>query len=412
MRHSRSSETPGFRRQAVGALGSSGVTCSRQNDGYFSRRRLEFEFQARQTTPDTRTRVVKLSFRSKAMGNYSRRSAFTLVELLVVIAIIGILVALLLPAIQAAREAARRIQCTNNMKQIGLAILNYESTSRMLPLAYTPNFAGKFPTGVCPGDNTNSPVVFQSPAAFHFVLSFILPYLEEQALYDQIDFSQDWFSHATSSKKGTVNNDVVSKDLPELLCPSAPKSPLSYTTDYYVIVDMSKDTTNGYCPLVEATGLTRQKRNVEDLKGMLQDQPSSIRKVTDGMSKTLMFFESAGRPQHFQNGNFLGYMWDGGAAGSANMPGKTNNSGKTSEYQWADTSVYAVMGNGFSATGGKCGIATVMNCDNYQGIYSFHPGGAIMLFGDGAANFMNENIELDTFLSLYTRAAGDVAGTY
>src|SRR3954462_1001397 len=84
-----------------------------------------------------------------------RARGFTLVELLVVIAIIGILVALLLPAIQAAREAARRTQCTNKMKQLGLAIINYESTKRVLPLAATPNWT---PTnkadqsaGPCPG---------------------------------------------------------------------------------------------------------------------------------------------------------------------------------------------------------------------------------------------------------------------
>ena len=72
----------------------------------------------------------------------SRHRGFTLVELLVVIAIIGILVALLLPAIQAAREAARRTQCTNKMKQLGLAMLNYESARKQLPLAYTPNYTG------------------------------------------------------------------------------------------------------------------------------------------------------------------------------------------------------------------------------------------------------------------------------
>src|SRR5262249_217157 len=78
---------------------------------------------------------------------------FTLVELLVVIAIIGILVALLLPAIQAAREAARRTQCINHMKQIGLAVLNYETAKKQLPLAYTPNYTGNIGYGPCPGSN-------------------------------------------------------------------------------------------------------------------------------------------------------------------------------------------------------------------------------------------------------------------
>src|SRR3954468_16604249 len=81
----------------------------------------------------------------------SRSRGFTLVELLVVIAIIGILVALLLPAIQAAREAARRSQCTNKMKQLGLAVLNYESGRKVLPCANTPNLTVAFKTGPCAG---------------------------------------------------------------------------------------------------------------------------------------------------------------------------------------------------------------------------------------------------------------------
>src|SRR5690349_21909154 len=94
---------------------------------------------------------------------------FTLVELLVVIAIIGILVALLLPAIQAAREAARRTQCTNKMKQIGLAMLNYESARKQLPLAYTPYYAGGQSTGPCPGIAGPSKTPESKP--YHFVLT-------------------------------------------------------------------------------------------------------------------------------------------------------------------------------------------------------------------------------------------------
>src|SRR4026208_2074075 len=100
------------------------------------------------------------------------RRGFPLVELLVVIAIIGILVALLLPAIQAAREAARRTQCINKMKQIGLGIIDYESAKRQLPLAYTPNYTGTQNSGAC-GSNG----AFRNPSnnkAEHFMLTFIL----------------------------------------------------------------------------------------------------------------------------------------------------------------------------------------------------------------------------------------------
>src|SRR5262245_31630511 len=137
----------------------------------------------------------------------TRSRGFTLVELLVVIAIIGILVALLLPAIQAAREAARRTQCTNKMKQIGLAILNYESAKKVLPLANTPNYTGTQLMGNCTG-STPPTTSFTNPAnglKDHFVLTFILPYIEEQAVFDKIDLKYDWFDNATTTSKGTKN---------------------------------------------------------------------------------------------------------------------------------------------------------------------------------------------------------------
>jgi prepilin-type N-terminal cleavage/methylation domain-containing protein/prepilin-type processing-associated H-X9-DG protein len=340
-----------------------------------------------------------------------RPRGFTLVELLVVIAIIGILVALLLPAIQAAREAARRVQCTNKMKQIGLAFLNYESGRKQLPLAYTPNYTGTIGTGPCPGAGTlGNPDNFKP---HHFVLTFILPYLENQALYDQIDTTEcnrpgtatnpnphiapieaDWDCKVLSPVKKTINNDVVKVDLNEFLCPSTENRPGTYTTDYYTIVDI---TDNGYCDLIEGTGLTNQKRNVDKLLGLLQDTPTSLKKCSDGLSKTFMFFESAGRPINYDR-NRIAIQTATGVV----------NGLMTKDYQWADDGVYAVWGNSLDP---NCPLTTIMNCNNYQGLYSFHNGGGNELFGDGSVSFITDNVDLDTFISLYTRAANDIVKT-
>ncbi len=323
---------------------------------------------------------------------YSRPRGFTLVELLVVIAIIGILVALLLPAIQAAREAARRTQCTNKMKQIGLAILNYESAKKELPLAYTPNYTGAIGRGPCPGMNSVGNPANRKP--HHFILTFILPYLEFQALYDQIDTQTqspltNWDYKSLSPTKKTINNDVVKVDIPDFLCPSTESRPGKYTTDYFTMVDIL-DTP--YCSLVENTGLAKSKRSVDRLLGLLQDTPTSLKKCTDGLSKTFMFFESAGRPNNYgRNRNLIADM-------SEPPPGK--------DYQWADDGVYAVWGNSQDPA---CPLTQVMNCNNYQGLYSFHSGGGNELMGDGSVSFITENVDLDSFISLYTRAADDIA---
>jgi prepilin-type N-terminal cleavage/methylation domain-containing protein/prepilin-type processing-associated H-X9-DG protein len=333
-----------------------------------------------------------------------RRFGFTLVELLVVIAIIGILVALLLPAIQAAREAARKVQCTNNMKQIGLAILNYETTKKEFPLAYTPNYSQTQNKGPC-GAPASPATRYRNPSnglADHFILTFILPYLEQQALYDTIDLNLDWYS-ATTNSAGTTNRQATSVDLVDYLCPSAENRPGKYTTDYFVIVDIAD---GSYCTYVEGLNLHRTKRNVEQLAGLLQDVPSTVRQVTDGLSNTFLMFESAGRPTIY------------GQPGLTEMDTKTRSgvSGKNitpplphRDTQWADADVYALWGN---SPVGNCGPTDIMNCDNYAEIFSFHSGGANMLFGDGSVDFISENTDVDTFVSLITRAGEDVVGDY
>ena len=135
-----------------------------------------------------------------------RRSAFTLVELLVVIAIIAMLVTLLLPAVQAAREAARRTQCINNLKQIQLAILNYESANGHMPPAYTV-------------DENGNPM--------HSWRVLILPYMEEVGVYDRYDLSEPWDSPANLA----LTQSYIP---PQYQCPSNAPG-MSTNTDYLAV---------------------------------------------------------------------------------------------------------------------------------------------------------------------------------
>jgi prepilin-type N-terminal cleavage/methylation domain-containing protein/prepilin-type processing-associated H-X9-DG protein len=157
--------------------------------------------------------LVELPFGRLRVVSKCKRTAFTLVELLVVIAIIGILVALLLPAIQAAREAARRAQCQNNCKNVALAVLNYESQNKELPMGTI--FRGT-PATVIPG------TVSSIQSNFDFSESWVvlvLPYMENQALYDAFIF-KDPATNARVPMRDARNLDERGTELPQMLCPS------------------------------------------------------------------------------------------------------------------------------------------------------------------------------------------------
>jgi len=361
----------------------------------------------------------ELTLEWKMRLSSAKRRGFTLVELLVVIAIIGILVALLLPAIQAAREAARRSQCTNKMKQLGLAILNFESARKVLPYANTPNFTPALKTGACAG--VAGTAVAGNGLTHHTLFTYILPYIENQAIYDQIDRTKNWDDDVTNSK-GYINLKVTAQDVPDFLCPSAESRPGMAATDYNMIsrIDQAE-----YCSKIDASAVT--KRSVDKLLGMLTDTQNSIRKVADGMSHTIMLVESAGRPGYFVSGGTQkGMLWEINTNLKKDSEvGSVKN--KLTDWQWADGGIaadgsdglYLVWNRTVNPAAMPTDIATrcpmdsaVMNCDNYKGVYSFHSGGCNVVFGDGSVSLITNSVSSDTFVSLITRAAGDQAGDY
>ncbi len=291
------------------------------------------------------------------MGRFRRvvqwngqRGAFTLVELLVVIAVIGTLIALLLPAVQAARESARRMQCANNLKQVGLGILNYENAQRYFPPPYT-------------------------RAEIHAwmkdfsMLVFLLPYLEQQSSHAKIHWDQAW-SH-------TSNREATQVDIPLFCCPSAP-SGRRWISDYTTCTFIDY-------PAQRALRTRGEVTDRSDWYGLIQPLSRGLTRpadALDGLSNTFLFFEDGGRPQHWVAGQLVATSGISGA-------------------RWADDEADLWIDD-------LCHGTSMINCHNSHEIYSFHPGGAQFLYGDGSVHFHPESITAETFVSLYTRAAGDL----
>lgn len=301
----------------------------------------------------------------------SRRSGFTLVELLVVIAIIAILVALLLPAVQAAREAARRMQCSNNLKSIGLAIHHFVSARGYFP----PASSGQAATAA----GTTKPR--------HSVITYLLPYFEQGNIYQSLDLAYHWNDTAHSDNETHAKQNIGGI----LICPSAPGGrEVHHVSDYAPAIRMDMSASK-LGPLI-TSGAIRSRGTVSSSRwnGLLQRDPSyeaSTRvtpaMVRDGLSNTFLFFEDAGRPLLF--------------VGSSST-GETTGS----DFRWANWELYLVLD-------GYCHRAQLINCHNSSEIYGFHRAGCNVAYGDGSVHFLSELIDADVFTSLFTAAAEDVA---
>ncbi len=358
----------------------------------------------------------------------TRKHAFTLVELLVVIAIIGILVALLLPAIQAAREAARRSQCTNNMKQLGLGALNYESATKKLPAP-----------GQC--DSTGGA---STTYMIHSTATMILPYIEQTTVYDMFDHKADPIALYAATPSGDAfktptgcllhrksrgrnyddpahpTGQVAAKSkIDTFICPSVPlareeRDPVhGYGGIDYMVVALSDiDARAGSPTYGMRTTPSGSPEWLSQVVGpMLDCDVQNLKRVTDGTSHTIMWIEDAGRA-HPDVSDFGAYSHRftpvSGAADPINMSSGANG---RRVFAWADADA---VGNGYSGPSNAVSPASkvarlnnyaspfggpaecrwsVNNCGPNDEPFGFHSGGVNVTMGDGSVQFMADSVD-------------------
>jgi prepilin-type N-terminal cleavage/methylation domain-containing protein/prepilin-type processing-associated H-X9-DG protein len=278
---------------------------------------------------------------------------FTLVELLVVITIIGILIALLLPAVQAAREAARRAQCSNNLKQLGLALLNYHTTTNVFPYGRGSNWGWS---------------------------AFVLPYIEQGSLDGSINYKYAYYQ--TDAVTGTKNNKTMQTLLPAYQCPSAEPNQLvnccsaltaAYGNGYHTAQ------TNYSAVATHTPDIYLYPEDTCHSGVMYRDSATRIDDIKDGSSNTFLVGETIGNPNDpdFNDPNYC--------------PNRQCGSGKFWAAENIQTTAYGINSHSTYWTGG---------------VESQHPNGAQFVFADGHVAFIEQSILQTILVALTTRGPG------
>lgn len=311
------------------------------------------------------------------------REGFTLVELLVVIAIIGVLVALLLPAVQSAREAARRTQCTNNIRQLGLAVHNFHDVNLVFPASQDQWINSKGATIGC---------------SWH---TRIMPFIEQQAVYQQYNFDAAWDDVNTNAVPQT---GIICTKIKGFLCPSAPTQnnrPVNNgraNVDYAATTEVNRP--NPYLNSHVFSAIEKSDPNFIGVMGHNKVVGTSLvparhrfADVTDGTSMTFLIAECAGRNQSWFMGNL-----QRGAANRSNGP-------------WANNGSRINMGGCDPKDPTQVTGPRAVNCINDKEIYGFHPTGAVACMTDGSVRLLSTNLDLNIAVSLLTRERGENIST-
>jgi prepilin-type N-terminal cleavage/methylation domain-containing protein/prepilin-type processing-associated H-X9-DG protein len=328
------------------------------------------------------------------------RAGFTLVELLVVIAIIGILIALLLPAVQAARDSARRAQCDNNLKQLGLAMHSHVSAFGYFPAGYEQKVTPAYP----------------SVPAFRFrwsALAKLTPYLEATAVYNACDLDNPLYDASGNIINSSGNQLAVQTSVPMFLCPSDDLSmgrpdSLFAPTNYAFCVGSGRN------------GAFRSPASGK-VDGMFYNgSQTRTNDILDGTSNTAMGSETL-------IGNLLGaaapgtitalpasaterervYAWIGSAGSMPNAAcGTSTDIRRDRNTRWADGDAYQTLyDHGY--TPNSKNVDCISTSANWKGARSRHPGGVNLLRADGSVKFVSNNVSSTSWSNLASRAGGE-----
>ena len=344
----------------------------------------------------------------------SNRSAFTLVELLVVIAIIGILVGLLLPAVQAAREAARRMQCLNNQKQLSLAMLNFENVNRYFPYSRT--------------------------GSIWRTLGFI----EQSTLANTFNsVKHPTASHGYNGQLNVAWPDEIwaaaNNRIPSFVCPSTPGDrTVNVTISNVVRPVQATDYTTPRIPAIRPAGhpLFYQSGEPQMNFNTAMSPPdsrstdptrrgSTAGGITDGFSNTLMYYECAGAPATYVkravvNPTGSNLAWAGAGDGVKMTAYRADNLTASTASRGSGLAAPPTIPATLSASNDSAweaaivpdGLFKFINHTNSNQPYSFHTGGVTVSFCDGSARLLNESLDLATFLNLMLRDDGQVLGEF